>query len=621
MAKRKNKQREIRTTALRRLAYWDRDSVDLKARTVALAFSSEKPVPRWFGDEILDHSKGSVRLKRLRETGPLLMAHDSAEHVGTVQSASIDKDRIGRAVVRFGQGTDRDAILRDIEDGIRKCVSVGYRIHKMKLEESSDDKNDVYRATDWEPYEISLVALPADTSVGVGREAREWQPGGSETHDTIIVDLPDEDFSMSTENKSTLSRSKQRKLREAASAERERIRCITEVGAKYGQVELAAKCVADSTSLQDFNLQILDLLPGAQPNPPHTFSPEHSEFGMPAKRNEIRPASGWQDQDGNFVTVLRGDESLSKRLIQSGEIRVEERSLDIGQAICSLITGRWPEDGVLHRAMAGGADASGGYFLSTILSSQIIDLARKQSVLMLAGAQTVLMDSSELAIVRVLTDPAVGFVAENADIPLVEPTFGRVTFRARKLAAIVSISSELVADSPNAAEEVRAQLGKVLGLALDLSALSGTGAGEEIVGIFSHEDVQEMSAVGSPTYDDVLDAVQLVEDQNGIARAYLITPNTKNTLSKIKDSAGNYLVVPAGITELNRFITKQLTDAQAVVGDFSQVLFGVRSDVSIEVSTEGGDAWTKDQVSIRIKWRGDAQLAQAAHLVRLVGIT
>ncbi len=173
MAKRKHKsQREIRTTALRRIAYWDRDSVDMKARTVALAFSSEEPISRWFGDEILDHGKGSVRLDRLIKTGPLLLGHDTNQHIGTIQSARIEKDRVGRAIVRFGQGTERDAILTDIEDGIRKCVSVGYRIHRMKLEESDDEGTDTYRATDWEPYEVSLVSMPADVNVGVGPEAR-----------------------------------------------------------------------------------------------------------------------------------------------------------------------------------------------------------------------------------------------------------------------------------------------------------------------------------------------------------------------------------------------------------------------------------------------------------------
>ena len=133
--------------------------------------------------------------------------------------------------------------------------------------------------------------------------------------------------------------------------------------------------------------------------------------------------------------------------------------------------------------------------------------------------------------------------------------------------------------------------------------------------------MQEIGSVGSPTYDHILDAVQLVEDQNGIPAAFVITPDKKNTLSKIKDSAGNYLTVPAGITELKRFVTRQLSNAEACVGDFSQVMFGVRSDVTIEISTEGGDAWKTDTVEIKVRWRGDSQLAQAKHLVKLTGIT
>ncbi len=622
MAKRKHKrQREIRTTRLDRLAYWDRESVDMDARTVSLAFSSEQPVSRWFGDEILDHSKGAVRLDRLRTTGPLLLNHDSREHIGTIESASIDKDRVGRAVVRFGKGKQRDAILSDIEDGIRRCVSVGYRIHRMKLEEGGDEGSDVYRATDWEPYEVSLVSMPADTNVGVGRAAREWQPGGSETHDTIIVDLPDEDFSMSTENKSTLSRSKQRKLREAATAERTRIRLITEGGEKYGLLELAAKCIEDETSLEDFNRQLLDSLPAAQDYTPEMFSPETHEPSEPRNRNVIRPASGWETPDGKPVPVLRSDESVTKRLLQSGIIPTDQQGLDVGDAIRAMITGIWPADGALHRALAGGTDASGGWWLTPVLSSQIIDLARAKSVLMDAGAQTVLMSSSELAVVRAISDPAIGFVAENQVIPEVEPTFGRLTFRARKLAARVKISKELAMDAPNAAEQIRTQLAVVLGVSLDLAALVGTGDGEEVVGIFNHDDVQEMAAVGGPTYDDLIDAIQLVEDANGVPGGYILPPAVKNTLAKLKDTPGNYLQPPVDVTELKRFVSKQLADSQACLGDFTQVLFGVREAVQVEVSSEGADTWEKDQVEIKIRWRGDVQLAQAAHLVRLIGIT
>ena len=615
------KERTIRTTALRRIAYFDRESVDQDSRTVTLAFSSEQPVSRWFGDEILDHGKKSVRLDRLISTGPLLLNHDSREHIGTIESARIDKDRVGRAVVRLGQGPERDAILQDIEDGIRKCVSVGYRIHRMKLEESGDKESDVYRATDWEPFEVSLVSMPADTNVGVGREAREWHSGEGDHHDTIVIDIPAQEQTPMPSKNTKLSLSKSENAEEAAQAERTRISFISRIGEQFGQQELARSFIESGRPLEEFNLALLDSMPAASGREPANYSPETFEPSMPANRNVIRPASGWETPNGKPVPVLRSDESVTKRLLQSGIIPTDQQGLDVGDAIRAMITGIWPADGALHRALAGGTDASGGWWLTPVLSGQIIDLARAKSVLMDAGAQTVLMSSSELAVVRVTADPAIGFVAENQVIPEVEPTFGRLTFRARKLAARVKISKELAMDAPNAAEQIRTQLAVVLGVSLDLASLVGDADGEEVVGIFNHDDVQEMAAVGGPTFDDLIDAIQLVEDQNGISGAYILPPAVKNTLAKLKDSQGNYFQPPVDVTALKRFVTKQLADSQACLGDFTQVLFGVREAVQVEVSSEGADTWEKDQVEIKIRWRGDVQLAQAAHLVRLIGIT
>lgn len=73
-----------------------RESVNEEARTVSLAFSSEEPVERWFGTEILDHAPKSVRMERMRGGGPALVDHNPRDHVGVVEEASIDSDRKGR---------------------------------------------------------------------------------------------------------------------------------------------------------------------------------------------------------------------------------------------------------------------------------------------------------------------------------------------------------------------------------------------------------------------------------------------------------------------------------------------------------------------------------------------
>jgi HK97 family phage prohead protease len=146
--------------------------IDQEKRTVELAFSSETPVERWYGNEVLDHGPKAVRLGRMKQGGALLMDHNTSDQVGVVESVRIDADRTGRAVMRFGKSARAQEIFQDVVDGIRKNVSVGYRVLAAVLE-SSKDGVETYRITDWEPYEISLVSVPADATVGVGRSAEE----------------------------------------------------------------------------------------------------------------------------------------------------------------------------------------------------------------------------------------------------------------------------------------------------------------------------------------------------------------------------------------------------------------------------------------------------------------
>lgn len=149
------------------------DRIDDERRTVELTFSSEEPYERWWGTEVLDHSAGSIRLDRLNAGGALLMDHNTRDQIGVVERAWIE-GRKGRAIVRFGRSSRAEEIFQDVKDGIRKLVSVGYRIHDLVLERETDGQG-TYRATDWEPYEISLVAVPADPTVGVGRDG---EPAG-----------------------------------------------------------------------------------------------------------------------------------------------------------------------------------------------------------------------------------------------------------------------------------------------------------------------------------------------------------------------------------------------------------------------------------------------------------
>ena len=149
--------------------------LDAEARTVEVAFASETPVMRWFGEEILSLEPGAMRTERLDGGLAFLVDHNFGDQVGVVESWSLGDDRMARAVVRLGRGARASEIFDDISDGIRRHVSVGYQIHGLQIEERQGQP-DLVTLTDWEPFEISTVSVPADPNVGVGRSAARAKP-------------------------------------------------------------------------------------------------------------------------------------------------------------------------------------------------------------------------------------------------------------------------------------------------------------------------------------------------------------------------------------------------------------------------------------------------------------
>ncbi len=160
---------------LQRSLQVERAAINADARTVTLAFASEVKFERYWGVEILECTATAMRSGRLRNGANLLCEHERSDVVGVVESVEIGADRVARAVVRFGKSERAEEVFQDVVDGIRRNVSVGYMVHKAVLVETNEGV-DTYRITDWEPFEISIVSVPADATVGVGRSALPAHP-------------------------------------------------------------------------------------------------------------------------------------------------------------------------------------------------------------------------------------------------------------------------------------------------------------------------------------------------------------------------------------------------------------------------------------------------------------
>ncbi|MDE7246255.1 MAG: HK97 family phage prohead protease, partial [Lachnospiraceae bacterium] len=144
-------------------------------RRFILSFSSEEPYERWWGTEILDHSDGCVDLTRVNEIGCVLFNHNRDAVIGKVIRAWI-KDGRGLAEIEIDSDEESEKIYQKIKSGTLKGVSVGYAVYVWEdvaaNKKSSDGRFDgaASIAKRWEVYEISIVSVPADPTVGVGRE-------------------------------------------------------------------------------------------------------------------------------------------------------------------------------------------------------------------------------------------------------------------------------------------------------------------------------------------------------------------------------------------------------------------------------------------------------------------
>jgi hypothetical protein len=230
---------------------------------LALSFSSETPYTRssWFDEpwvEILGHKSSEVDLSRLNSGAPVLANHDRGATASTSPMASIgvvDKawieDGVGRAEIRLSRRPEIAGLLQDIADGIVRNVSVGYQINERTLLRSHSDAPDEYRVTSWTPMEISLVDLPADATIGIGR-----------SQNFEVVQLPD---SGDTQRKESVMDNKEQDQpnldvirREAIAAERARVIEINEAvrGLRLDQ-SFADELIAKDTSADEARRQAI----------------------------------------------------------------------------------------------------------------------------------------------------------------------------------------------------------------------------------------------------------------------------------------------------------------------------------------------------------------------------
>jgi HK97 family phage major capsid protein len=301
-----------------------------------------------------------------------------------------------------------------------------------------------------------------------------------------------------------------------------------------------------------------------------------------------------------------------------------------------MLTGRWADAEAERRAMGTTVGTAGGFLIPDAVSSNIIDLARNQSVVIRAGALTIPMQNQNLRVVQVLTDPTAAWRAEGVAISESEGTFSALNLTAYSLAALVRVNNELLDDAAMFAATLDQQLSAGLALELDRVALYGNGVGQPL-GLRNTTGVNEVSmganGLAQADYDDILDLVQAIEEDNGTPTTAVMAPRTKTKLALIKTGIASdltKLTPPADYTALRRLVSNQvsITETQGssgvastmFLGGFENMAFAIRQNITIEATRVADDAFAKNQTLIRAIMRADVATFRPSHFGRLIGI-
>ena len=291
----------------------------------------------------------------------------------------------------------------------------------------------------------------------------------------------------------------------------------------------------------------------------------------------------------------------------------------------------------LFRAAAGirslneGTGSAGGYLVPTPLSARIIDMARARSRVVEAGALTVPMESQTLKVAKVVSDPTPAWRNELASIAEDEGELGQVTLTARSLSFICRMSMEALEDAVGLEEIAKQSMAAAMALEIDRVAMYGTGTAPEPRGIRNAAGISVLSPFGTagtaaslPTdYDPLLTAEYTLAQSNMAAGAAIMHPRTELRFSTLKDTTGQPLRKPEKLQSLPMLPTTQVPinrplgaasdTSDIIVGDFSHLMIGIRTQLQIRPLVERyADT---GEIGFLAWWRGDVQVARGEAFV------
>lgn len=624
----------------------EQSSFDDEQRIIEVAFSSETPIQKVDKKgqvyyEILSHNPEDVSLDWINSgQAPVLIEHDTEEHIGVVVSARVDDDRVGRAVIRFSKTPEVDSIWTDIKDGIRKNVSVGYRYTISRIEQVGDK---IFAYCVWAPFEISMVSVPADMrKTGVGRSLNESK--STETDITVIgadsdqsgktnsdqletlnsgSDIPEEKNQNDLINQTNLNQRNNNKMttetlniEDIRKAEIDRQKSINAFGTRHaavqGVAELTAKAIESGQTVDGYRAALLDILPSTTP----AVQTNLNHLDMSAK--ETRSFSLGKA----LVAAHTGDWSqagLEREAAQEIARRYGD-SFNPKEAIV-------PDD-VLARAAGLRGSRAAGANATTYADNQDIGIKTRggwvealwsQSISERLGVTAVPVASGLLELPRVKTVPTAEFVDEGVDGTVSKSEFDTVKLIPKTVVTLSELTESMLTQSPDVEGIIFANMQRAISKKIDQTVFAKILAD---AGISFVPNIANVADVNYAAIKKLIKKLRTTDGINDFCK-FAMNPDVADFLESLLQSENTIAKYVRGedgrIAGYASEVSNNVGAANALFfGDFSQVYVGYRGPLKMAVDTS--QLFDSVGYKLRLHTQADVQIVQPGSLTAIKSI-
>jgi len=335
----------------------------------------------------------------------------------------------------------------------------------------------------------------------------------------------------------------------------------------------------------------------------------------PGKRvnaGEVRVYAPGEERD--YVRDMQNKYSLP--------MGVDPSEVRFGRYVKGIVTGDWKGADAEKRTMNTTVGAEGGFLVPEPLAAEIIGKALNKMRVRQAGARLLPMESKTVTLARLDDMPGTTWKPENELADFDNPSFESINLEAKLLMAACNMSIELFEDGIEVPEAIEEAMSDALAIELDRACIAGSGVAAEPPGLLTIANTLEQDVDGAISdYDDFSEAYQKLQEANEEPNGLIMNPKTDGVLDRLKDNTDQPLSPPKSWEKYRKFVTNNMPEGSAVMGDYRKALIGMRTTMRLESFRGTEDAVRRAQVVLRAYLRADFHVARPAAFCKLTNIT